>query len=534
MALCDGVPLQQLSRGQQGKRTDLHGWLRPPLGTIKINCDGARCNRIGMGGFGWVARDFVGVFKGVGGVGNIMCVSSVMAKAEAVRLALMWCVEGGLESVQLENDSQVFADMIRGSFIGRGLTTFNVLDYGALGDGKTDDSTAFLKAWNVSCVQTQGISSTLDIPANKTYLLQPTKFSGPCKSSCVHVQILGKIVAPSNLDAWKECGSESWLTFLKVTNLIINGTGDINGQGSPWWSNATLLNHILNALHFNQCDNLQLSGFTHRDSPKARSSINNCKHVTISNLHIIAPENSPNTDGIDISVSSYVNIHDSVIGTGDDCIAIINGSSYINITNIACGPGQGISVGSLGEHGAYGTAEAIHVRNCNFNGTQNGARIKTWQGGCGYAKNISFKQIKLVAAKNPIIIDQHYWNGRHDCKNYTSAVSVTDVSYSDFQGTSETEEAIKFDCSEPPGCINIVMDQINLLLQLLGRRLEEGRWEDGCTKEVKDGCERRMEDDEAPTPPEGGFDGIWGGREEDEDGEVGLGVAERRMRGIRF
>ncbi|RXH88668.1 hypothetical protein DVH24_000267 [Malus domestica] len=403
---------------------------------------------------------------------------------------------------------------------------------------------------------------------------------------------------------------------------------------------ATLpyLNHNLNALHFNQCDNLQLSGLTHRDSPKS-------KHITISNLHIIAPENSPNTDGIDISVSCYVNIHDSVVGTRDDCITIINGSSYINFTNIACGQGHGIrySVGSLGEHGAYDTAEAIHVRNCTFNGTQNGARIKThyynisfrwwmmvadirkilsvisdikwspctmqlegnrfddamlhsgglpeeihalcglnamglvmpccikpeepegsrqkqsktptkqelevnhvdypfashffkesnnklqvWRnkvaekkdnnqpisiiciasvhlplklykgatrpppsfgldavdggatsgccrskrlGGYGYAKNISFKQIKLVAAKNPIIIDQHYCNSGHDCKNYTSAVSETDVSYSDFQRTSETEEAIKFDCSEPPGCINIVMDQINITSAVAGKEV---------------------------------------------------------------
>ena len=37
------------------------------------------------------------------------------------------------------------------------------------------------------------------------------------------------------------------------------------------------------------------------------------------------------------------------------------------------------SVGSLGKNGAYATAEEIHVRNCSFNGTLNGARIKTWQ-----------------------------------------------------------------------------------------------------------------------------------------------------------
>ncbi|TQD88426.1 hypothetical protein C1H46_026022 [Malus baccata] len=46
-----------------------------------------------------------------------------------------------------------------------------------------------------------------------------------------------------------------------------------------------------------------------------------------------------------------------------------------------------------------------------------GARIKTWQGGSGYARNIHFQHIHLREAKNPIIIDQFYCNGRHDCKN---------------------------------------------------------------------------------------------------------------------
>lgn len=36
-------------------------------------------------------------------------------------------------------------------------------------------------------------------------------------------------------------------------------------------------------------------------------------------------------------------------------------------------------MGSLGEDGAYETVEDVHVRNCTFNGTKNGARIKTWQ-----------------------------------------------------------------------------------------------------------------------------------------------------------
>ncbi|XP_070675771.1 uncharacterized protein [Malus domestica] len=67
-----------------------------------------------MGGVGWVARDFVGIFKGAGGVGQIPCVSSLMVEAEAMRLALLSCVEKGFESVLLETDSQVLVDMIHG------------------------------------------------------------------------------------------------------------------------------------------------------------------------------------------------------------------------------------------------------------------------------------------------------------------------------------------------------------------------------------------------------------------------------------
>ncbi|PRQ51085.1 putative polygalacturonase [Rosa chinensis] len=381
---------------------------------------------------------------------------------------------------------------------GHGQTTFNVLDYGAVGDGDTDDSEAFLKAWNASCsTNASNGTPTLVIPAERTFLLQPTIFSGSCNSNDgIRVEILGKIVAPKNPDEWKGC-VESWLSFRNLSNLIINGTGEINGQGSLWWSNITTQPN--KALHLFKCSNLQLSGLAHIDSPKAHISINRSNNVTVSNLHIRAPEDSPNTDGIDISVSTHVNIHDSTIATGnlnslscmrestnqpykslticdvsscqiiffwefmitgDDCIAINNGSSFINITNIACGPGHGISVGSLGVNESYQTVEEIQVRNCSFNGTQNGARIKTWQGGSGYARKITFEHITLIAAKHPIIIDQHYCNGKHDCKK--SAVEVSDVTYSDFQGTSSSEEAIVFNCTETPGCTNIIMNQINI------------------------------------------------------------------------
>lgn len=45
-----------------------------------------------------------------------------------------------------------------------------------------------MKAWNALCVA-KG-TPTLVVPKEKTFLLQPTKFSGPCKSNdSIHVEV---------------------------------------------------------------------------------------------------------------------------------------------------------------------------------------------------------------------------------------------------------------------------------------------------------------------------------------------------------
>lgn len=60
--------------------------------------------------------------------------------------------------------------------IGYSEPTFHVGEFGAIGDGKTDDSQAFLKAWK-------------EISAAKTFLLNPTSFQGPCNSTTPHLQV---------------------------------------------------------------------------------------------------------------------------------------------------------------------------------------------------------------------------------------------------------------------------------------------------------------------------------------------------------
>ncbi|KAL5853238.1 hypothetical protein ACOSQ3_008356 [Xanthoceras sorbifolium] len=326
--------------------------------------------------------------------------------------------------------------------------TFNVVDFGAVGDGKTDDSTAFLSAWKAFC-EDGGGTPTLEIPEGKTFFLQSTRFEGPCKSQNVKIQVLGNVIAPESSQAWTASNSDCWLCFYDVNGLIMQGSGTINGQGSSWWQ----------AMFFHNCNNFDLSGFTIVNSPKMHITINQCNGGSISNIHINSPANSPNTDGIDVSSSTQIHIRDSLIECGDDCIAINGGCFNINITGIACGPGHGISVGSLGDRGEEDKVEEVYVQNCNFTGTQNGARIKTFQGGSGYARSISFEDITLIDRKNPIIIDQNYGSVHRKIKN---SVEVSDVTFTSVYGTSANEQAITLDCSNSPGCSNIVMNRVNI------------------------------------------------------------------------
>ncbi|XP_075076915.1 polygalacturonase QRT2-like [Nicotiana tabacum] len=138
---------------------------------------------------------------------------------------------------------------------------------------------------------------------------------------------------------------------------------------------------------------------------------------------IESPGNSPNTDGIHIQSSQYVAITNSKISTGDDCISIGDYSSNVQRYNIQCGPGHG-------KGGNFAQVENIHVSNAFFYGTTNGARIKTWQVGRGYVRDVIFENLEFNSVKNPIIIDQNYCDVRGACKEMVMQVNIALNAYS--------------------------------------------------------------------------------------------------------
>lgn len=148
---------------------------------------------------------------------------------------------------------------------------------------------------------------------------------------------------------------------------------------------------------------------------------------------------------------------------GDDCISIVSNSSKIRITNLTCGPGHGISIGSLGKSCTWDDVHDVKVNGAFISNTENGVRIKTWQGGGGSARKIAFQNVWMENVSNPIIIDQYYCDSPLPCNNQTMAVSIEKISFIGIKGSSATEEAIVFACSDSQPCREIYMEDVQLV-----------------------------------------------------------------------
>ncbi|CAN0923980.1 Probable polygalacturonase At1g80170 [Linum grandiflorum] len=190
--------------------------------------------------------------------------------------------------------------------------------------------------------------------------------------------------------------------------------------------------------------------------------ITRCNSVRVSDVLVSAPGDSPNTDGIHITQSTDVVLQNCKIGTGDDCVSIVNGSSNIRMKRLYCGPGHGISIGSLGQDNSTGIVTGVILDTALLRNTTNGLRIKTWQGGNGHVRGVRYDNVQMENVANPIIIDQFYCDSPNPCQNQTEAVEISKIMYRNITGTSKSAKAMKFACSDTVPCSDIILINVNL------------------------------------------------------------------------
>ncbi|XP_021654407.2 polygalacturonase At1g48100 isoform X2 [Hevea brasiliensis] len=351
---------------------------------------------------------------------------------------------------------------------------FNVLSFGAVGDGSSDDTQAFKMAWDAAC-QCQTELSVLLAPVGYSFVILPTIFAGPCKSGLVF-QIDGTIVPPDGPESWPtKTSKRQWLVFYKINEMSLQGGGVIDGRGEKWWNLPCKPHKGMNgrallgscdspvAIRFFMSSNLTVQGLIAKNSPQFHFRFDNCQNVLVEMLSIKAPALSPNTDGIHIENTNNVHIYNSVVSNGDDCVSIGAGCHDVNIRNITCGPSHGISIGSLGIRNSRACVSNVTVTDSVIKHSDNGVRIKTWQGGYGSVSEVTFNNIHMDTVRNPIIIDQYYCLSKK-CANQTSAVYISDISYINIKGTYDVRSPpLHLACSDSVPCSNLIFSDIELL-----------------------------------------------------------------------
>ncbi|XP_020521048.1 polygalacturonase At1g48100 isoform X2 [Amborella trichopoda] len=307
----------------------------------------------------------------------------------------------------------------------RSENAFDVLNFGAVGDGVTDDT-----------------------------------------------KLEGTIVAPTKREVWGRYGMLQWIQFSKLRGITVSGQGVIDGRGAAWWggssyqqitgqfSKVAMPSIKPTALRFYGSFNVMVTGITIQNSPQCHLKFDACTGVIVSNINVLSPGDSLNTDGIHLQNSKDVLVQHSNFACGDDCVSIQTGCSNVYLHDINCGPGHGISIGGLGRDNTKACVSNVTVRNVVIRNTMHGVRIKTWQGGSGSVQGVLFSNVQVFEVQFPIVIDQFYCD-RRTCKNQTAAVALEGITYENIRGTY-TIKPMHFACSDSVPCMGVVLNNIQL------------------------------------------------------------------------
>ena len=313
----------------------------------------------------------------------------------------------------------------------------DVREYGALGDGIKDD-TAFIQAAIASAPKHSTVwlghgtfrtgplflksdinlwidkdARLLGIESRERYPVLPG------------MQRMNREECEYNLGSWEgnplSCFA-SLITAIDADNIGIFGEGVIDGNAmnSDWWEDAKVKRGSWRprTVFLCRCRNVYMTGLNVRNSPSWTIHPYYCDKLSFLDMTVENPEDAPNTDGIDPESCTEVLIAGLSISVGDDCVAVKSGKYYmadkhfkrtehVEIRNCYFASGHGaITVGSEVSCGVTG----VKARQCIFDGTDRGVRIKTrrGRGERSVIDDILVENVKMHGVRLPVTINMHY------------------------------------------------------------------------------------------------------------------------------
>ncbi len=302
---------------------------------------------------------------------------------------------------------------------------FNVINFGARGDGERLDSPAIQSAID-ACSQAGG--GTVYVPAGNYVIGSIFLRSHITLHLDAGATLLGSEKPadyPVMRGRWEGVEQETHAPLIAgshLTNIAMVGRGRVDGRGAIWWQrhrDKTLRYPRPRLISFAHCANVLIEGVTLTHSPSWTIHPVHCENVTVDKVTISNPPDSPNTDGINPDSCRHVHISNCHVDVGDDCIAIKSGietdspdprapCENITITNCTLLHGHGGVV--IGSEMSGGVRNVV-ISNCIFIGTDRGIRLKSRRGRGGTVEDIRVTNIVMQGVRCPFTLNLYYHSG---------------------------------------------------------------------------------------------------------------------------
>ncbi|CAE7381533.1 unnamed protein product [Symbiodinium sp. CCMP2456] len=370
-------------------------------------------------------------------------------------------------------DAEVLANFSSGKTSDNDLQICNPCWFGAVGDGKTDNTEAFRTAMEIcSANRSWGterfilqipkgvfVLGSVNLTSKMTLrLLKGSKLLGV--SSPDSYPLLPALPSYGLNRDWSLDPSKRHAALLfgyNLSDLTIEGPGIIDGNGSWWWSRFSKTHVLLrhgrpSLIQCMFCANITLRRIRLQNPAFWNTHFYASKSILVEHVNITAPYDSPNTDGINLDSVVHAIVRHSEISTGDDAIAIKSGlnqagltfampSAHIHLHDLAI-RSKCLSVGSEMSGGVYD----VRVENVKFGDSRpdnrwHGIFIKSsrWRG--GVVRDLYFHNIYSVA--------------RSGLKRQTKVFIKISMQYSSRNGLEgEASE-------QPPAFINFTFETIS-------------------------------------------------------------------------